>query len=128
MLEVQGVVDAYRGDMTTSVTLMWELEDVDTRCLEGAADDIKNGCGIHIHEGMTCEDASEIGGHYYNKDTMSDDPWLPVKYVATGSTSKGSARLEMGHEFFSAKERAMVVHDFNGGRVACAILTSTQQD
>lgn len=121
-LAVQGKVYANGGGEKT-VKVMWKLTGADSKCLEGAADSIKNGCGIHIHEGKTCETASEVGGHYYDEASGMSDPWLPVKYAVTGSqNSEGSASVEMGVGWLTAAGRAMVVHDFDGGRIACALL------
>ena len=31
--------------------------------------------GIHIHSGVTCANESYVGGHYYDTDWASGDPW-----------------------------------------------------
>ena len=43
-------------------------------CTGAACDAIKaNACGIHFHEGTTCETATNVGGHLH---TMAvKDPW-----------------------------------------------------
>ena len=46
-----------------------------------------NGCGVHIHSGMSCATAEAQGGHYYTDEEISD-PWLEEKF---SSDSKGSA-------------------------------------
>jgi len=56
---------------------------------------IKNSCGLHVHQGTGCEDATQIGGHFFNRNpnlvetdgnlvqsTMTD-PWLPVRFVTS---------------------------------------------
>lgn len=35
-----------------------------------------NDCGIHIHEGTSCETDADVGDHYWNPQTVSaGDPW-----------------------------------------------------
>merc|ERR1719272_301352 len=68
---------------------------------------------------MTCDDA---GGHYYDGDAISSDPWSPVTYQASADgTSKGktSATIGAGQD---VNGRAIVVHDKTGARVACALI------
>jgi len=96
-------------------------------CVEGAGDDVKNGCGLHIHEGMICDDADEIGGHYYNQD-MDTDPWLTVDYVAKEKggevKTKGETKVNIGTPLKTATARAVIVHQLaDGARIACAQLT-----
>merc|ERR1711998_669464 len=74
-LKVTGEVDAYlahSGNAYVTYTLRG-LEDACKTTPEGVA----NACGIHIHEGKTCDDADSVGGHYYDTESMSDDPWSP---------------------------------------------------
>ena len=40
-------------------------------CTGAACDTPPNACGVHIHEGTTCETA---GGHYYGNG-VTVDPW-----------------------------------------------------
>ena len=37
-----------------------------------------NCCGVHIHAGTDCSDGATIGGHYWNSEIYSTDPWLYI--------------------------------------------------
>jgi len=82
--------------------------------------------GIHIHTGVTCDDASLVGGHYYGGDSV--DPWLTTSYM---TNSMGVASVELSLDDFSlggdypVAGRAMVVHAANGDRIGCGVLMST---
>merc|ERR1711907_281032 len=79
-LNVEGKVDAYlakSGNAYVTYTLKG-LEDACKTTPEGVA----NACGIHIHEGKTCDDADAIGGHYYDTDSIEADPWAALSYEA----------------------------------------------
>ena len=79
--------------------------------------------GIHIHSGYTCDDASGVGGHYY--EDMSDDPWTTT-YT---SDSKGSAVVDMTIDDFSldldypTAYRTLVVHS-TASKIGCGIISS----
>merc|ERR1719323_2304254 len=38
--------------------------------------------GIHIHTGMSCEDAGEVGGHLFDADVDEEDPWNPSMWTS----------------------------------------------
>lgn len=114
-LNVSGTGGAlYRGD---SVWVWYDLLGLEANCESSGA----NGCGIHIHEGMTCADAASIGGHYYKTDSINSDPWSPIVY---SSDEQGHARGKTERVVIGFGEsiggRALVVHDNTGARIACA--------
>jgi hypothetical protein len=124
-LDVQGTV-AVRGwsSVGDKMTVTWVLGGLDPACTAGAAPGVANACGIHIHEGTTCADASQVGGHYHSNEP---DPWQPVRYVVAPyqTSSGGEWTLEIGYPFSTATGRALVVHDVTGARIACRLLAST---
>lgn len=83
-----------------------------------------NCLGAHIHEGTSCENADAQGGHYY--DGLSD-PWTSERYSsdANGIASFGSV-LDIGTT--NVVGRAFVLHNDQGGRVACGVLELVQDD
>merc|ERR1711998_526988 len=42
-----------------------------------------NSMGVHVHAGFACTDSSTQGGHYYNSDLVSVDPWSDIRYPST---------------------------------------------
>jgi hypothetical protein len=83
-----------------------------------------NGCGVHIHSGTSCDNATTQGGHLWNNESLTFDPWTYVYYNTTDS--KGSAHfaktVDIGPDT-GIKGRAFIVHSNNGSRVSCGILS-----
>jgi len=105
-------------------TLFFDLAKADPKCdnptnVVGVA----NGCGIHIHEGTSCEDA---GDHYWSSSFTVDDPWAPVRYMvpSSGANTTGGRKVRVvtGTSLGDMVGRAVVVHDSAGSRIACGLL------
>jgi len=94
-LEVAGTITIMGisgTDTTAKQTLKWSLTNLDRYCISNAADNVTNGCGVHVHSGTSCASA---GGHFYSS-AITSDPWLPVGYVATpDGSSDESAGVEV---------------------------------
>ena len=84
----------------TTQTFDLSFTGLDTDCEFGAGT-AGNSCGVHIHSGYSCDDASLVGGHYFTGDVASD-PWTAISYtsdsngdtadrasVTTGATAAG---------------------------------------
>jgi len=130
-LQVAGtmtITDVSETDTTAKQRLKWHLYGLDTACTLGAADDVSNGCGIHVHTGRSCEVADHVGGHYYSHALLSD-PWAPVKYVAAEALGEVAGRwgveVVTGLSLADITGRVAVVHDASGERVACGLIQST---
>jgi len=121
-LNVTGVV-TLTGDMTQ--TLKWDLAGLDTACVSGAGNSVTNGCGIHVHEGLSCDFAADVGGHYYSSD-LNDDPWSDAVYVSDGSgMSSSSTTVITGLLLWELAGRAFVIHELtSGARIACGVLVA----
>jgi len=99
-----------------------------TNCTAG------NGCGVHIHSGMGCEDKEAQGGHWYNADELDADPWKVVGYLST--TSEGYAQfatcVSTGFDLASDPDmlvgHAFIVHADDGSRVSCGIISEAPDD
>jgi len=105
------------------VLLSWHLSGLEAQLCATPPDGVGNACGIHIHSGSTCDDASGVGGHYYHGD-LAADPWSPVVYTPDSfgdSTSLGTS-IAIGQSLSDVLGRAVVVHDHTGGRVSCGII------
>merc|ERR1719181_221237 len=120
-LEFTGSVSVRQ--MGDDLMLSWELRGLEAALCSTAPAGVANACGIHIHSGSTCDEASGVGGHYYHSD-LSADPWSPVVYTPDGhgdSTTQDYS-IGIGQNLADVLGRAIVVHDHTGGRVACGIL------
>jgi len=123
-LRVVGTVtiEGFPGTETTAKQkLSWSLLGLDTACTAGAAT-AKNGCGIHIHVGKSCEVADGVGGHHWSR-ALASDPWAPFVYVAAADgSSQQTAAVVTGLPNKDIMGRVMVVHDLSGARVACGLI------
>ena len=104
----------------TSQTLTYSLPTgTDVGCAAGAGS-ADNSCGVHIHSGMTCTD--DAGGHWYDDETITEDPWASItNFVGSGTTNS----VDTGLAASDLVGRALIIHDYSGGRIACALLTVT---
>jgi len=77
--------------------------------------------GIHVHTGMSCATHEQVLGHYY---VTAEDPWTTNWMKAAGETSAmGSVEVENPGFGLAVNElHAFVVHEEDGGRIACGIL------
>mmetsp|Transcript_62154 Transcript_62154/g.116269 ORF Transcript_62154/g.116269 Transcript_62154/m.116269 type:complete len:346 (+) Transcript_62154:65-1102(+) len=108
--------------------LYWTLTGLDDRCSEACT--AANCCGVHIHEGMTCSDASAIGGHYWNSTTYTEDPWQTIMYntsMGYPAVTASPIAVITGTSQMDILGRAMVIHDYEGGRIACGIIETATQ-
>jgi len=128
--DVKGHIEmTFRG---VSVAISYNLIGVDPNCATPNAG-IQNSCGVHIHEGMTCSNATEVGGHYYDPTYLPSlqpvpgDPWAKAFYIASGNSAKGMVQVEYGYGFSTSAGRAVVLHDYNGIRVACVLIPAASE-
>ena len=100
--------------------------------------------GLHIHEGETCcpfDDVAatdvgaskvSVGDHFYNRQTLLQDPWTNEKgatytSLPDGTTdpkqlSSGAFHLNQGFTYKENIRHVVVVHDSGGIRVGCGVL------
>merc|ERR1712078_924141 len=86
-LKVTGEVNAYLAK-SGSAYLTYSLRGLEDAC-KTTPEGVANACGIHIHEGKTCDDASAVGGHYFATDS---DPWSPLGYNSVFGYARGSVK------------------------------------
>ena len=88
--------------------------------------------GIHIHTGSSCRSATEVGAHLWHHED-GDDPWKSAKYaVSSGSkffkySADGELRIECGLEIAEVVNRTVVVHDPDGVKTGCGVLTNNSK-
>jgi len=117
-LSVSGSVGPVLTNGVTQ-TFSYSLADVDPLC-SGGPGDAANSCGVHIHSGRTCDD--DAGGHYFT-GIVTDDPWTTIAYTAdAGTMASGIVEVTTGALGADVDGRAVVIHGFDGGRIACALL------
>jgi len=112
----------------TSVKVAYDLEGVETTC--STAGTKGNSCGIHIHEGTSCDTATDPGAHYFDDVTVAEDPWTKITYSdgmsADATTSTGTTGVvEYGYDAANTYGHVFVVHDYDGSRVTCAVIKNT---
>jgi len=115
-LTVSGTVSIFGDPAATTHTYVWDLSGVDPACTAnaGAESGIGNGCGIHVHSGTSCSDATQVGGHYFS---TAADPWSLVTYVSDSSgRSHGSVEVDTGKTLAELSGRAFVIHLQSGAR------------
>jgi len=93
----------------------------------GAEADCVN-CGVHIHSGTTCDDANNVGGHYWDADGGTvTDPWTPDNGAVYNTDSEGMGdamySLNSGYTLEENVDHAVVVHDQKGDRIGCGLLS-----
>lgn len=108
--------------------MTYSLDGTDPKCGPVAPAGVKNACGIHIHVGKDCADASSIGGHFWNKSATASDPWQSVTYSTNGlqaASEKSPVFVMTGLTDEEVEGRVVVVHDATGARIACSPLSKS---
>jgi len=126
-----------------AVNISYQLKNIDRQC-SNPDKATPNSCGIHIHEGKSCDDATKVGGHYYNKDLLTTDPWAAIMYGNEAvkqfekdgglfggvnnlffRTAVGRSKpIEIGFTFDETVGRTVVLHNYKGNRVTCNVIPS----
>lgn len=78
--------------------------------------------GIHIHKGTTCDDATKVGGHYWDAD-LGEDTWMHTTWESDSKGhSEGTFEVKTGYNYEQNISHAVVIHNETGARIACGIL------
>ena len=113
-LEVEGKVTvSFSSDSTFEFS--YDLEGLEEECI---------GCGIHIHAGMSCDDADLVLGHGW-QTVITQDLWTAAGgsvYNAVDGKSEGSFMLYNGYSYIENRGHAVVVHGSDGTRIGCGVL------
>ena len=99
-----------------------QLSGIDPMCSSGPNTGLSaNSCGVHIHKGTSCTEDAE--GHYYDTYSIGSDPWGAGYYAAdSDGTADVKFALDAGTSSADITGKAVIVHDYNGGRIGCALL------
>jgi hypothetical protein len=105
-----------------------------------------NACGIHLHEGTSCadDDEAEIGGHYFDRTTITTDPWTCANGACYGPTIDEAKNevgdtgiafygiltftADFGYTLAESEGHVLVVHDATGARIGCAVMLEVDDD
>ena len=84
-------------------------------------------CRIHIARGMTCDDADQVGGHYWNSDVLEDDPWTRRNGAYYNSNNNGKAigafEIDNGYSYEENLGHAVVIYAMDGStQIGCGVL------
>eukprot|EP00548_Thalassiothrix_antarctica_P009334 CAMPEP_0194159216 /NCGR_PEP_ID=MMETSP0152-20130528/77706_1 /TAXON_ID=1049557 /ORGANISM="Thalassiothrix antarctica, Strain L6-D1" /LENGTH=422 /DNA_ID=CAMNT_0038868753 /DNA_START=119 /DNA_END=1388 /DNA_ORIENTATION=+ len=83
------------------------------------------GCGIHVHAGVSCETHEQVKGHGWNQGFVRD-LWTGAGgavYETDGrGYANGSFKLYNGFDIFSNMNHAVVLHAQDGARLGCGQL------
>ena len=100
------------------VVIAYRLEGVEEACREPNAS-AANSCGIHIHAGTSCANATAPAGHYYNASKFESDPWAHVVYDVH---RHGFTNASFGYNKEETEGHTFVVHNHAGARVTCTVI------
>jgi hypothetical protein len=104
----------------TSQSFVYNLLIGSSEC-SGGATGSHNSCQWHVHEGTSCTDG--MGGpHLYSGST---NPWNANTYAIDEDTrASGTVQIDTGLALADLLGHTVMVHDVNGQRIACGVLSS----
>lgn len=83
------------------------------------------GCGIHVHAGVSCETHEQVKGHGWNQAFVRD-LWTATGGAVYSTDADGNAEGEFflynGFDIFSNMNHAVVIHAQDGARLGCGVL------
>ena len=121
LTNVEGILTIYNHPDGSRLVGLGHLSGIDPMCSSGPNTGVNaNSCGVHIHKGTSCTEDAE--GHYYDT-SIGSDPWGAGYYTAhSDGTAEVGFALEAGTSSADITGKAVIVHDYNGGRIGCALL------
>jgi len=128
LLAEMGAYPDYAGNLTVGGMIKVEFNRDDSFLfsydLEGLEENC-TGCGIHIHEGTSCDTPELVMGHGWNSIAVQD-LWTPVGGGIYNSNEDGDAKSEFylynGFNYYENHGHAAVLHGQDGTRIACGLL------
>merc|ERR1719491_502045 len=115
-LEVLGKVKVQYTTLN-NFKLTYDLKGLGADCVD---------CGIHIHEGTSCDTVNDPLGHYYNPLVFPEDPWNADTVYTSSSDGSASGYffLSNGYSFDDNNGHTVVVHSSGGDRIACGVIST----
>lgn len=97
----------------------------DLKMADPACDMTQNGanneCGLHFHSGTSC--GSPTLGHYWNSNSVSQDPWTNMYNTTTkdgADVMEVNQHITTGYSLKDFESRVFVIHNAANKRAACA--------
>jgi len=84
-----------------------------------------NACLVHVHAGTSCESQETQGDHWYNNETLTEDPWSTIGYLSTNAEGYGqyTSCVRTGYDLMSdpslLEGHVFTIHGEDGSRVSC---------
>ena len=102
----------------TAIKFEFDLRELEDHCKD---------CRIHIASGTTCEDANEVGRHYWNSTALNADPWTKVNGAHYSSNNNGKAiggfNIDTGYGYDDLIDHAIVIYAQDGRQqIGCGVL------
>ena len=102
----------------TAIKFEFDLRELEDHCKD---------CRIHIASGTTCEDANEVGRHYWNSTALNADPWTKVNGAHYSSNNNGKAiggfDIDTGYGYDDLIDHAIVIYAQDGRQqIGCGVL------
>mmetsp|Transcript_29814 Transcript_29814/g.43766 ORF Transcript_29814/g.43766 Transcript_29814/m.43766 type:complete len:603 (-) Transcript_29814:2273-4081(-) len=118
-LKAEGVVRVSFDAVGSSGILDYAMLNLPPVCTE---------CGVHIHEGTSCDSATAVGDYYWNKTKIEADPWVLASGASYTTVEDGSAigffKFNNGFKVDGNYGHAVVFHAQNGTGVSCGVLVT----
>ena len=123
-----GSYPGYTGDLKAGGHVTVTFNDDDTFKFQYDVSGLEancNGCGIHIHAGVSCATHAEVLGHYWNS-VVVQDLWTAAGGAVYNTDSSGSGdgyfEITNGFGYEENKDHAVVMHQQDGTRIGCGVL------
>lgn len=123
-----GTYPGYSDELNAAGTVTVEFDEGETFKFSYELNGLKSdctGCGIHIHQGVSCDSHDEVMGHGYNSNLVAD-LWTTtggsVYNTDSNGVGKGYFFINNGFGYEENFNHAVVIHTEGGARVGCGVL------
>ena len=123
----------YTGEYTSTGYVVFAEEKQDSSSLRVSYSlsglEVSTTGGLHIHEGTTSSSANLVGGHYYDSNYLTSDPWTTEWYSDADGYASGNFTIDSYYALDEKYGHAIVVHlssDEDSSRAVCGLIGSTE--
>lgn len=101
--------------------MVYDLRKFDESCSNGRKENVRNSCGIKIHEAQSC--GEDLGSEYYATDS---NPWVNVTYGNRINRGYGRTDVEYGYSVDDTRNRVLVLYDSDGHIMTCDVIDTDE--